>query len=89
MTIKPEDMQDIDRVARNFRWYGVHTPENRDAMDQLRERFRDIADIVIDATPVGRERSLALTHIEEASMWAIAAIARQGQPGYPPEGVAR
>lgn len=44
--------------------------------DDLRSHFRDLAYIVEAACPDSRERSLALTKLEEAVMWANAAIAR-------------
>jgi hypothetical protein len=42
----------------------------------LRASAYDLACLVSDLTPPGRERSLALTHIETAVMFANAAIAR-------------
>ncbi len=42
----------------------------------LRENAKSLAQLVLDLTPRSREQSLALTKIEEAMMWANAAIAR-------------
>lgn len=42
----------------------------------LRETAKDFAYLVWDSCPESRERSLAMTKIEEAVMWANAAIAR-------------
>jgi len=44
--------------------------------DDLRSHFRVLAYIVHSACPDSLERSLALTKLEEAVMWANAAIAR-------------
>ena len=42
----------------------------------LRTEFRNLAMELLQWCPPSRERSLALTALEEASMWANAAIAR-------------
>lgn len=45
-----------------------------DALDDLRAEFKALdARIRTVGTP-GRERSLALTHLEEAAMWATKAV---------------
>ena len=44
--------------------------------ESLRAAFKDLAYMVEAACPDSRERSLALTKLEEAVMWANAAIAR-------------
>jgi hypothetical protein len=33
--------------------------------------------MILDLTPESREQSLAITHLEQATMWANAAIARR------------
>jgi hypothetical protein len=43
----------------------------------IREQAKDLAQYVVDHTPESREQSLVLTAIEEAVMWANAAIARR------------
>lgn len=43
----------------------------------VRAIARDFASLV-DELPTGREQSIAMTKIEEAMMWANAAIARSG-----------
>jgi hypothetical protein len=44
--------------------------------EHIREYAKSLARCVQDCTPESREQSLALTKIEEAVMWANAAIAR-------------
>lgn len=48
----------------------------------IREEGRALASLINAACPEGREKALALTKIEEAVMWANAAVARnpEGQP---------
>jgi hypothetical protein len=42
----------------------------------LRDRAKDLADLIVEIMPPSREQSLALTKLEETIMWANAAIAR-------------
>lgn len=44
----------------------------------LREQFKDFALMLERDLPPGRERAIVLTHVEEASFMATAAIAREG-----------
>ncbi len=43
---------------------------------EIREGAKALALAIVGRTPVSREQSLALTALEEAVMWANAAIAR-------------
>lgn len=56
--------------------YHAPTPEKQETYVLLRETAKALAEAVILHAPIGRERSVALTKIEEAVMWANAAIAR-------------
>lgn len=42
----------------------------------IRDAAKALAVLIVTETPVSREQSLALTKLEEAVMWANAAIAR-------------
>ena len=55
-----------------------HTPsaEGINRIESLRSVAKAHADAIIDICPPGREQSLALTHLEETSTAAIAAVAR-------------
>lgn len=57
--------------------YHPPTEEQRIKYETLRPIAKDFAASVMALCPDSRERSLALTHIEEAVMWANAAIARR------------
>jgi hypothetical protein len=58
--------------------FTYHPPkENQPARyTGIRNRARELADLIVQYTPASREQSLALTKLEEAVMWANAAIAR-------------
>lgn len=43
---------------------------------QIRYEALDLAKLIDDLAPDSREKSLAITHLEDAVMWANAAIAR-------------
>ena len=45
----------------------------------IRRQARSLALVINDVAPESREKSLALTKLEEAVMWADAAIARNGE----------
>jgi len=47
-----------------------------DIYTEIRAGAKWLAMLVNDKCPEGREKSLAVTHIEEAVFWANAAIAR-------------
>lgn len=42
----------------------------------IRAKAHELAALIAEATPFSREQSIAITHIEDAVMWANAAIAR-------------
>jgi hypothetical protein len=58
--------------------FTYHAP--KDGQVQRYQTIRDqglhLAQTIVSETPPSREQSLALTHIEDAVMWANAAIAR-------------
>lgn len=56
-----------------------HPPQNEkihQTMDHLTDMFIDVGDTLVEVLPEGREKSLALTKLEEVSMWSKAAVAR-------------
>jgi hypothetical protein len=56
--------------------YHAPTGDQFDRYEQLRSYALHFAELVHAYTPDSRERSVALTKIDEAIMWANAAIAR-------------
>lgn len=71
----PED------IANRFTF---HAPDQAKALQHaaVRNGVLSLADWLNAELPEGREKSLAMTHLEEVTFWANAAIARQ--PGEPP-----
>lgn len=62
------------------RRFDHHPPKDDDTIlmhKQTRDRTKQLAEIFEVTLPEGREKALALTKLEEALMWANAAIARQ------------
>jgi len=62
-------------IARNFTY---HPPKGNQAIryEQIRDSGHDLAGIINERCPDSREKSLAMTKLEECVMWANAAIAR-------------
>jgi len=63
--------------------FTYHAPkEGQAAMyETLRVAAKTLAFCIAELCPEGRERSLALTKLEESVMWANAAIARHDMEG--------
>lgn len=61
-----------------------HYPPANDTTIAAHELLRDLAKAhakaVMDLLPAGREKSVVMTHLEDALMWANAAVARSGGP---------
>lgn len=69
---EPEPEPDLDNRFTHHPPFGDQPRRYR----QIRELGRMFAEAAGELCPRSRERSLALTKIEEAVMWANAAIAR-------------
>lgn len=69
--------QDDSLLDNNFVYHAPKADKNQTARYQfLRNEARKLAMSVMQHVPYGRERSLAVTKIEEAIFWANAGIAR-------------
>ncbi len=64
-----------DRVDRDFT-YQRPDAEQVERMAHIRSKCHDLAKDILTMTPASREQSLALTDLEQVSMWCNAAIAR-------------
>lgn len=65
-----------EELRIRFTYHAPHGDQT-ERFVKLREAAGDLAALVVLLTPESREQSLALTAIEEAVMWANAAIARR------------
>jgi len=74
---KTRDLNDEEkkRIENNFTY---HAPkgDQPERYSFLRSMFKQMEAIMCRVCPESRELSIALTKLEEASMWANAAIAR-------------
>jgi hypothetical protein len=72
------DSQDLES---RFRCHPPVTDARREAHENVRYRCYSLAKVLNDVLPEGREKSLAITNIEQVMFWANASIARQPQEG--------
>lgn len=68
---------DADYLASAFT-YHPPTADQPERYNALRDMGRELAREILLRSKPSRERSLALTKLEEAIMWANAGIARNG-----------
>jgi hypothetical protein len=73
--VRPLRHEDIERR------FNYHRPEGQKVYDHdaVRQAFKQFANYLNGILPAGREASVAFTELESASMWAQAAIARDGK----------
>lgn len=70
------DPQDIER---RFSFHPATTEEKRVAHSTVRSECGRLAEHLDILLPEGREKALAITHLEEVMMWSNAALARAGE----------
>jgi hypothetical protein len=63
-------------LINRFGYHPANTEEKKSAHELVRAECLQVAVSWNDALPPGREKSLALTKLEEAMFWANAAHAR-------------
>lgn len=71
-----ENHPDWEEMDKRFTYHPPR-PEQVEYYDTIRAKGKDLAIAIAVRCPKSRELSLALTKIEEAIMWANAAIARR------------
>lgn len=67
---------DIADLGHRFAFHAAPDDEKRNAHSSVRATCLDAALRINDLAPDGREKSLAITALEEAMMWGNAALAR-------------
>lgn len=69
-------MDDKERLEQLLRSLTNITPSNEqvDRIEDVRNVAKGLGAAIITACPDSRERSLALTHLEDAAMWAVKSI---------------
>lgn len=58
--------------------FSYHKPDEQACakIQAIRDGLKEVAHFLNDSLPEGREKSLAVTHLEETMFWSSAAIAR-------------
>jgi hypothetical protein len=71
-------MDTLDSLEMDNR-FSYHSPKGDqvERYQRIRDKAKEFALLIAELTPKSREQSLAFTHIEDASMWANASIARR------------
>lgn len=69
----PEDL------TNRFSFHPANSDEKRQAHEDVRAMCLSLAHELNDRVPEGREKSLAITHLEEVMFWSNAAIARSAK----------
>lgn len=73
--MEPKRWMSNERLEHNFTYHAPNAEKAKD-YETLRGMGRNIAVMIQVMCPEVREKSLAITKIEEAIMWANASIAR-------------
>lgn len=69
---------DIKDLENRFSFHSADTKEKQDNHQYVRDLCSNLALELNRVVPEGREKSLAITHLEEVMFWANAGIARNG-----------
>ena len=70
----------VEDLAHRFNYHPPLTDVRRRQHELVRADCLALAQTLDEALPDGREKSLAITKIEEAMFWANAALARHPDP---------
>lgn len=69
----------LEEIQRRFGYHRV-TEKTLPKHRTIREEFIEIADTLDQLLPDGREKACAMTALQEAAMWANAAVATNEAP---------
>jgi hypothetical protein len=67
----------MENMEIRFKYHPPRDEKTKQTHELVRAEFLALANKLDDLLPEGREKSLVLTKLEEAMMWANASIARQ------------
>lgn len=70
------------QLDNNFTYHSP-LPDQPERYQAIRAKAKELAQLILEATPASREQSVAITELETCVMWANAAIARN--EGAPPD----
>lgn len=65
-----------NELKNRFDFHPATTEEKRNEHASVRQACLRLAERLNEQLPEGREKALAITHLEEVMLWANAAIAR-------------
>lgn len=63
-------------IDHRFSFHPADTEDKQAAHEAIRKACRDLAHTLQEMLPSGREKSLAITNLEQVMFWANAAVAR-------------
>lgn len=66
----------VEDLNKRFTFHPATEDETKSNHEQVRLSCLKLALFINSTVPEGREKSLAITHLEEVMMWANAGIAR-------------
>lgn len=77
MNVQSDDKKRLhERVDRDFRWRESNNDITDWKVEQIAKEVRSAAHAIVAQAPESREASLALTHLETAFFFALAAVVR-------------
>lgn len=74
-----DEKMDMTREIEIRFTYHAPKEDQPEKYTRIRDAAKSLAILIVSESPQSREQSLALTALEEAVMWATAAIARRGR----------
>ncbi len=69
-------MNEAQKTIENNFTYHAPKGDQQKRYEEIRSCGKKLAELIATACPISRERAIARTNLEQAIMWANAAIAR-------------
>ena len=73
---RPPRRDPIEGLYHNLTNHAPISPDIVDLFDEIRGAAKLLGRKILELSPESRERSLAITNLEQTVMWAVAGIAR-------------